>query len=275
MPETSVSRHPLFAARADDLVVEEGDVAELPGEAALAVVELSVDDDADGHAAPHVQVDDVALVLRLAARVLGVAAGARVVLEQHADADALLENVAQGLFGGGEVLVAASRIGIHAAGHADAQAENLAAVDAARCDELLDARADALHALRAVLQLEREVVLLLDDVVLQVGNQKAHVVAPDVHAGKVDGRIGQSEDIGTPSARGLDLAQVGHDVLVDELLHQLGNRRNADMQLLREFRERAFAVDGHVCDDVALDDAVLVRYALQRVVFVLVKEFGK
>ena len=69
-----------LAARADDLVVEEGDVAELAGEAALAVVELSVDDDADGHAAAQVEVEHVALVLRLAAGVFGIAAGAGVVL---------------------------------------------------------------------------------------------------------------------------------------------------------------------------------------------------
>ena len=141
----------LLAARADDFVVEEGDVAELAGEAALAVVELAVHDDSDGHAAAHVEVQHVALLLRFAARVLRVAAGAGVVLDQHAQADPLLEDVAQRLLVGGEVFVAAARVGVHAPRHADAQAEHLAPLHAARGDEVLDVRADALEALRTVL----------------------------------------------------------------------------------------------------------------------------
>ena len=151
----------------------------------------------------------------------------------------------------------------------------LRAVDAARGDEVLDVRADALEALRTVEQLEREVVLLFDDVVLQVGDQEAHVVAADVDAGEVDRRVGQAEDVGAPSARGFHLAQVRHDVLVDQFLNQFGDGRDADVQLFGQLRERAFAVDGHVRDDVALDDAVFVRNTLQGVVFVFVEKFGK
>ena len=264
----------LLAARADDLVVEEGDVAELAGESALAVVELAVHDDADCHAAAHVEVDHVALVLRFAARVLGVAACTGVVLEQHADADALLEDIAQRLFVGCEVLVAAARIGVHAAGDADAQPEDLAPVDAALGDEPFDVRADAFDALRAVLQFEREVVLLLDDVVLKVGDHETHVVAADVHAGKVDRRIGQPEDVRPASSRGFDLAQIRDDVLIDKFLDELGDRRNTDVQLLGQLRERALAVYGHVRDDVALDDVVFVRYALEGFVLVFVEKFG-
>lgn len=46
------------------------------------------------------------------------------------------------------------------------------------------------------------------------------------------------------------------------------------MKLLRQLRERAFAVDGHVRNNVALDNAVLVRNALQGIVFVLVEKLG-
>ena len=265
----------LLAARADDLVVEEGNVAELAGEAALAVVELSVDHDADGHAAAHVEVQHVALVLRFAAGVFGIAAGAGVVLQQYADADALFEQVAQRLFARREVFVTAARVGVHASRHADAQPENLAPVDAACGDEVLDARADALDALRTVEQLEREVVLLFDDVVLQIGDQEAHVVTTDVHPGEIDCRVGQAEDVGAPSARGFHLAQVRHDVLVDQFLNQFGDRGDTDVKLFGKLRKRAFSVDSHVRDDVALDDAVFVRNALQGVVFVFVEKFGK
>ena len=247
-----------LAARADDLVVEKRDVSELTGEPAFPVVELPVHDDSDCHAAPHVQVEHVALVLRLAARVFRIAAGAGVVFEQHAQPDALFEHFAQRLFAGGEILVAAARVGIHASRHADSQPEDFAPVDAACGDEVLDARTDALDALRTVEQLEREVVLLLDDVVLQVGDQEAHVVTTDVHPGEIDRRVGQAEDVGAPSARGFHLAQIRYDVLIDQFLYQLGDGRDTDMQLFGQFRERTFAVHRHVGDDVALDDTVLV-----------------
>ena len=47
------------------------------------------------------------------------------------------------------------------------------------------------------------------------------------------------------------------------------------MQLFGQFRKRAFAVDGHMRDDVALDDAVFVGNALQGIVFVFVEKFGQ
>ena len=37
--------------------------------------------------------------------------------------------------------------------------------------------------------------------------------------------------------------------------------------------KRAFAVDGHVGDNVPFDDAVLVRNAFERVIFVFVEKF--
>ena len=264
-----------LAARADDFVVEERDMAEFARKAAFAAVELAVDHDADGYAAAHVEVEYVAVVLGFAAGVFRIAARAGVVFKQHPDADAFFEQVAQRLFRRGEVFVAAARFGVDAARHADAQAQNLAAVDAAVGYEFFDAGADAFHALRAVLQLEREVVFLFDDVVLQVGNQKPHVVAAHVDACEVDGRIGQSEDVGAASARGFDLAQVGNDVFVDQFLHQFGDGRDADVQFLGQLRERALAVDGHVRDDVALDKAVLVGDAFEGFVFVLVEKFGQ
>jgi hypothetical protein len=57
---------------------------------------------------------------------------------------------------------------------------------------------------------------------------------------------------------GLYLAQIRDDVLIDQLLHEFGDCRHADMQLFGQLRKRAFAVHRHVGDDVALDDTVLV-----------------
>ena len=43
----------LLAAATDDLIVEEWDVAKLASKAILAVVELAVDNNADGHTTTH------------------------------------------------------------------------------------------------------------------------------------------------------------------------------------------------------------------------------
>ena len=75
---------------------------------------------------------------------------------------------------------------------------------------------------------------------------------------EIDSRVGETEDVGTASAGGLYLAQIRDDVLIDQLLHEFGDCRHADMQLFGQLRKRAFAVHRHVGDDVALDDTVLV-----------------
>lgn len=108
----------------------------------------------------------------------------------------VFEQVAQRLFARGEVFVAAARVGVHAPRDADPQPEDFTPVDTAGGDEAFDVGADFLETLRAVEQLERGVELLLDDVILQVGNQVGHVVAPDIDPCEIDGRIGQSEDVG-------------------------------------------------------------------------------
>ena len=247
---------------------------EFAREAALAVVELAVGHDPDGHSAAQVEVEQVFVVLGFAARVLRIAAGPRVVFEQHADADAVFEQVAQRLFARGEVFVAAARVGVHAPRDADPQPEDFTPVDTAGGDEAFDVGADFLETLRAVEQLERGVELLLDDVILQVGNQVGHVVAPDIDPCEIDGRIGQSEDVGTPSARGFDLAQVADDSFVNKFLHEFGDRGYADVQLPGQLREGTLAVERHVGDDIALDEAVFVRNALEYFVLVSVEKFG-
>ena len=262
-----------LAAGADLLVVEEGDVAEFAREAALAVVEFALHDDADGDTAAQMQVEHVVLVLRLAAAVLRIAACAGVVLEEGADTDPLFDDFAHRLLARSEIFVAAARGRIHAARHADAQTEDLAAIHPARGDELLDVGADAVEALRPVEKFERGVHLFQNDVVLQIGDHIAHEIAADVDADEVDRGVGQAVDVGPPSAGGLHLAVVGDDVLLDEFLYQFGDGRHGDMQLLGQLRKRAFAVDGHVGDNVPFDDAVLVRNAFERVIFVFVEKF--
>ena len=68
-------------------------------------------------------------------------------------------------------------------------------------------------------------------------------------------------DVGPATAAGLDLAPVGDNVLGEQLLDQLGDRRNADVQLLGQIGERRIAGDGHMSDNITLDDVVLLNNA--------------
>ena len=117
--------------------------------------------------------------------------------------------------------------------------------------------------------------MLDNDVILQVGNHTAHVIATDIDSGKVDGRISQAEDVGTATTRGLHLAQIGHDILLDQLLNELRDGGHADMELFRKLGERTLAIYGHVGNDAALNNAVLVGYTLDDIVIVFNEKFGK
>ena len=114
----------------------------------------------------------------------------------------------------------------------------------------------------------------MDDVVLEVGNHITHEITAHVHTHEIDGRIGQPVDVRAASSGCFDLSVVGNDILFDEFLYQFGNRRHGDMQLLCQLRQGALSMYGHVGDDVAFDEAVLVRDAFKRFVFLFVEEFG-
>ena len=253
----------LLATSANLLVIEEWDMSELASKAILTIVELAIDDDADGHATTHMQVEDIALVLRLARSVLSIAACAGVVLEHHAYAYACRDDIGERLLARGEVLIRAARLGVHATNDRNAHAKNLLAVYARCGNEVLDILTYALKALGTVDKLEAVVGMLEDDVVLQVGNDICHMVARHVDAREVDCRVSQAENIGAAATRRFNLAEVDDDAVVDKLLNKLGHRGHADVQLARELRERRLTIDGHIGDDVSLDDVVLVRDALE------------
>ena len=220
------------------------------------------------------KVEYVRFVFGLAVSVLCVTAGTGVVFEQYADADALFDHVAQGLFARREIAVTASRRGIDASADADARSEDFRAFHAAGIDEVCDVRAYFFEALGAVLKLEVVQNLLFDDVVVQIRDEERHVVAPDVDAGEIDRRTGQSENIGSPSARSFDLAQIGDDIFLNEFLNELGDGRNADVQLFGKLRERTLTIYCHMCDDISLEEVVLVRNTFQIVILLPAEKFG-
>ena len=110
---------------------------------------------------------------------------------------------------------------------------------------------------------------------MQVGDYEGHVVATYIHAGKVDCRVGQAKDVGTPASGSLNLTQVVHDLLLDKLLYELGDRGHTDVQLLGQLREGALAIESHVGNDVTLDNIVLVRNSLNILVGLNIEKFGK
>ena len=99
------------------------------------------------------------------------------------------------------------------------------------------------------------------------------MVAGDVHPGEIDGRVGQTEDIGTPSPRGFHLAVIGHDFFDDQFVHQFGDGGDTDVELFGELGQRTLPVDRHVGDDIAFNQVVLVDDAFLGIVFVLVEKF--
>ena len=250
-----------LAAVADDLVIEIGRMAELSGKSRAAVVEFAVDDDADGHASAQVQVNDVLFLTGASLDVLSVAARAGIVLDQHAVSEAFFHDFAQRLFLMSEIFVASPRFRIDATGHANADTQQLGAVDAAAGEEILDRRANGFEALVRIVEREIALAFRLDDIVLKVRYDQHDLVAANLDSREIDRRVGQAVDVGPATAAGLDLAPVGDNVLGEQLLDQLGDRRNADVQLLGQIGERRIAGDGHMSDNITFDDVVLLNNA--------------
>ena len=89
------------------------------------------------------------------------------------------------------------------------------------------------------------------------------MISTHIYTREIYRRIGQTEDIWAATTRGLNLSEVDDDMVVDELLHELGHRRHTYVQLTRQLRKGAIAVESHIGYDIALDDVVLVRDTLQ------------
>ncbi len=79
--------------------------------------------------------------------------------------------------------------------------------------------------------------------------------------------LASPKDVGTSSTRSFALAQIGDDVLLTEFLNELGDGRYADVQLFGKLRERTLPVHRHMCDDISLEEVVLVRNTFQIVIF--------
>lgn len=248
---------------------------ELPGKTRLAVKQFAVGDDAYGHSPAQVQVEHILLRPRITREVLGITAGPRIVLQQHPDARSMFDDILQRLRTRSEVHVAAPRFGIDAPRNAHPHAEYLAALYPAAVYEAVDAPTYLLKRLFIVRQDEIPLLLADDDIVLEVRHHIAYIIAPDVDAGEIDGRIGQPEDIGTAPSGSLYLAVVHYDILLDELPHELGDGRNADVQLAGEVGQCTLAVERHVGDDILFYQNILMGDTLQGFVLLLIEKILK
>src|SRR5574344_943164 len=131
------------------------------------------------------QIQHIAVVLRLTASVLGIATRTRVVFEHHSDTYALLDNLTQRLLARSEIFVTTTRLGVDTSRHTDTDAQDFTAVDTASLYKIFDIAANLLQTLRAVDKLKIVVIDLFNNVVLEVGNHIRHIVATDIHTCKV------------------------------------------------------------------------------------------
>ena len=56
-------------------------------------------------------------------------------------------------------------------------------------------------------------------------DNEVRMVAADLRSGEIDGRIGQAEDVGPPSAAGFDFSAVGYDAFDQQFVDQFGDGR--------------------------------------------------
>jgi hypothetical protein len=248
-------------------------VAELTRESALAVKQLAVHYNSDRHAAAQVQVENILAVLRTSGIVLGVAAGARVVLEQRADACDHLEDIGQLFLVTGEVFVAAPGVGVDSTRYADSKSQNPVAIDAACVDETGNRITDVFETGFSVFEPEACLFTCDYDVVLYVGNYKLYVVAAYVDSGEIYGATRQAIDIRSSAPGRFDLAVLVHEAVVDQLSDEFRHGGDADVEGHGEFGDRGRAARRHVGDYIPLNEVVFVDDTFLQFVFVLMKKF--
>ena len=76
-------------------------------------------------------------------------------------------------------------MGVYSTYDAYSDTENMALVDATVIDKIFDVVANLIQALRTVVEFERVVYNLLNNIVLQVGDNECHTVTTDVDSGKI------------------------------------------------------------------------------------------
>jgi hypothetical protein len=64
-------------------------------------------------------------------------------------------------------------------------------------------------------------------------------------------------------------------MVIDKLLHELGHRWHAYVQLAGELREYALAIESHIGNNVALYDVVLVCDALEICIGINIEKLGQ
>ena len=248
---------PALAAAADDLVVEQREVSELPRKARLAVEDLAVDNHAQTQAPAGIDVEHRLLVVRIAVHVFAVGRRARVVLDVDRRAEPLLKQHRERLLLDEKVAVAVSRLRIHPARDVHPDGQHLVARDLVRADEVQDHLAELVQRVGIVVHLERH-GRLVDELSLEVDRRHHHRVLADVHADEV-ARIGvQPVDVGAPAAGRPLLAEIVDEPLVDQFADQFGHRRHAQIHGLAQVRDARIAAQNILTDDLLLQNRILV-----------------
>ena len=154
-------------------------------------------------------------------------------------------------------------MGIDASGDADADAEAAVPFNPAAGEELPDRLADLDDRLFLVLEDEGEVLLEGDDVPLEIGDDDAGVGMPDIDAGEETGVRVQPVDARPASAGSPVFPEIDHEAFVDQLVDELGDGRDAVLQLGGQGGDAVFAVVDAETEDILLHQGRLVLFLVE------------
>ena len=266
-----------LAAAAHLLVVQERHVADLTGEPGLAVVEPSVQDHAHAEAPAEVDGQHVGRIDGMVAgEVFAVGHRPRVVLDRDGDVEILFENGVERQVVAHEITHRIAFLRVDAPAEAHPDAEHLLPGDAGRRHGLLDQAAEGLEGVCPGLQDKLDVRDEIDGVALEVGDAEMEVLPGDVDSDEVAGRGVEAENARTAASGGADLAHVHHVALFDQLADDLGDRRDAGVELAGQVRDGIIVVEDAQAQDMPLDVGVLaaVGQKVFRTHFRIVVKFG-
>ena len=222
----------LLTAVAEDLVVEDGDMAEFPGEARLTEVDLFVLDDTETETPADIHVE-----YGVDLHILGAARSefpeghtARVVVDRDAQGELTAEDLGEGAVAEEvEEAIAVTRDGVDAPREVDVDVQDLLGLDAVARDEATDLTADRLEGLGGILERVGQVVVRAYQLALQVDQADVHARALDVYADEVAPVGVEPEEQGEAPDADLQLTLALDAASVLEVLEDLRSCGDADV----------------------------------------------
>ncbi len=236
----------------------------LSGEPGLSVGQLPVDNHSHSQSPAEIYEQHVLLIVRLSADVFPIGHRPRVVLQENRRTELFLKHLRQRLVLAEEVGEAVSGLVVHAPREVDSVGQHLLLRDAERLRVLPEQRRQIPQGLLRAFENERNVLLVIHELALEIRDRHADVMPPYVRPDEVARRLVQPVDARPPSSRSPSLSEVLQKSVVNQFADEPRDRRYARVEFLAEFRDAEISVVDAEPQNLLFHDSALALYVVEK-----------